>query len=365
MNGQTDEAPMALRSQDLQAIASDASAFPLEYRDARRATPSAKGLDISMVQTDRLAAVRERANVDVRAGLPPLGSLLAFHAASHHGSFAGGAEELRVTPSAISHHIQKLEEFLGVKLFERDAGRTSLTSAGALYAREVERAFDVLGGATRLVSPRAQPVQLLIAAGPSFAARWLQPRLPQFLRAHATARVRLSTLCYRDDIEADRFDIAIVYGRPTSNARLIEPLVTERLRPMCSPELAARIASPADLATVPLIHSVNMLTWPDYLQRIGWAGLQGASDLWLDQSDMAIEAALQSTGVILESRTLAAAELDSGRLVTLFDDHHSFDLTTYYLVKARKQRRSDQVNAFERWLKAAVAEDMRRSGEPA
>ncbi|WP_236841960.1 LysR substrate-binding domain-containing protein [Bosea sp. PAMC 26642] len=224
-----------------------------------------------------------------------------------------------------------------------------------MYAREVEHAFGVLASATSLVAPRAQHGQLLIAAGPSFAARWLQPRLPDFLRANPDARVRLSTLCYRDDIEADRFDIAIAYGRPADSQKLVEPLITERLRPMCSPELAVAIRAAEDLARVPLIHSVNALTWPDYLRRIGQDGLQGANDIWLDQSDMAIEAAVQGAGVILESRVLASAELDSGKLVALFDEEgHSFDVTTYYLVKARKQHRTNQVNAFERWLKTAV-----------
>lgn len=305
--------------------------------------------------TGELNSPEGRSGTKIRAGLPPLGTLLAFRAASQHRSFAGGAHELGVTPSAISHHIQRLEEFLGVKLFDRDAGRTVLTSAGSLYAREVEHAFGVLASATSLVAPRAQHGQLLIAAGPSFAARWLQPRLPDFLRANPDARVRLSTLCYRDDVEADRFDIAIAYGRPADSRKLVEPLITERLRPMCSPELAVAIRDAQDLATVPLIHSVNALTWPDYLRRIGRDGLQGASDIWLDQSDMAIEAAVQGAGVILESRVLASPELDSGKLVALFDEeNHSFDVTTYYLVKARKQHRTNHVNAFERWLKAAV-----------
>jgi LysR family glycine cleavage system transcriptional activator len=308
-----------------------------------------------MAGTSRPQAAENRPVAKTRAGLPPLGALLAFRAASHHGSFVGGAQELGVTPSAISHHIQRLEDFLGVKLFARDAGRTVLTSAGSLYAREVEHAFGVLSNATSLVAPRAQHGQLLIASSPSFAAKWLQPRLAGFLEANPEVQLRLSTLGYRDDVEADRFDIAIAYGRPAASRKSVEPLITERVRPLCSPALAAKIRAPQDLAQATLIHSVNALTWPEYLRRIGQDGLQGAKDLWLDQSDMAIDAAVQGAGVVLESRVLAGEELDSGKLVALFDEErHSFDLTTYYLVKSRKQRRTSQVNAFERWLKTAV-----------
>ncbi|WNJ89834.1 LysR substrate-binding domain-containing protein [Bosea sp. 685] len=296
-----------------------------------------------------------------RVGLPPLNSLLAFRAASRHASFAQGADELGVTPSAISHQIQRLEGFLGVKLFQRDAGRTALTSAGAVYAREVEHAFDVLSDATSLVAPRAQTDHLTIACSPSFAAKWLQPRLPDFLNAHPDVRIRLSTLCYRDDIEADSFDIAVAYGRPAVSHKLIEPLLMERLRPLCSPAHAAtaRLRTPKDLERATLIHSVNALTWPAYMRKIGAGSVRCANEVWLDQSDMAIEAAVRGVGVILESEVLAGDELNKGELVSLFGDKQfSVDLTTYYIVKSRRQRRGNHVDAFEKWLRAAVASEV-------
>src|SRR6202048_1215824 len=110
-----------------------------------------------------------------RPRLPPLKALLAFEAASRHGSFAQGADELGVTPSAVSHQIQQLEEFLGVALFQRHAGRAVLTSAGRTYAREIEHAMGVISEATSLVAPQSQPGPLVIASGHSFAAKWLQP----------------------------------------------------------------------------------------------------------------------------------------------------------------------------------------------
>ena len=113
--------------------------------------------------------------------MPPLKALLAFEAASRHGNFSRAAEEVGVTPSAISHHIQKLEDFLGVQVFSRHAGRVALTNAGRIYASEIARAFATIEGATRLMAPQSQRGNLFIASGPSFAAKWLQPRIANFI----------------------------------------------------------------------------------------------------------------------------------------------------------------------------------------
>ncbi|MCX7362423.1 MAG: LysR substrate-binding domain-containing protein [Alphaproteobacteria bacterium] len=290
--------------------------------------------------------------------MPPLKALLAFEAASRHGSFAQGAEELGVTPSAVSHQIQQLEEFLGVPLFQRHAGRAVLTSAGRTYAREIEHAMGVIAEATTLVAPQSQSGHLVIASGPSFAAKWLQPRLPDFLRAHPDVRVRLSTISAPADLESSRFDIAIAYGSPPASQRHAVPLLVERLRPLCSPALAAAIdlRTPCDLARATLIHSVNGLTWADYLRRAGVGELRPTNELWLDRSTMAIDAAIDGLGVVLESEVLAADELRDGRLVAPFgEDAHTVETTSYFLVRSAGFRSGTQIAAFEKWLRAALA----------
>jgi len=303
------------------------------------------------LQLGSLAAV-------ARPRLPPLKALLAFEAASRHGSFSQGAEELGVTPSAVSHQIQQLEDFLGVPLFQRHAGRATLTSAGRTYAREIEHAMGVIAEATTLVAPQSQSGHLVIASGPSFAAKWLQPRLPDFLRANPDVRVRLSTMSSHDDFASSRFDIAIAYGSPPATQRHVEPLLIERLRPLCSPALAAAIdlRTPQDLARATLIHSVNGLTWVEYLRRVGAGELRPNHELWLDRSTMAIEAAVDGLGVVLESEILAAEELRDGRLVAPFGDHaHTIEATSYYLVRSPGFRSGTQIAAFEKWLRAAIA----------
>ena len=300
-----------------------------------------------------------------RPRLPPLKALLAFEVACRHGSFAQGASELGVTPSAVSHQIQQLEDFLGVALFQRRAGRAVLTDAGRTYVREIEHALTVISEATELVAPQSQSGHLVIAAGPSFAAKWLQPRLPHFMRAHPSIRIRLSTLSSADDLENTRCDLAIVYGAPPSGQPRVEPLLAERLRPLCSPTLAATLdlKAPKDLERATLIHSVNALTWTDYLRQVGSSGLQPRHEIWLDRSTMAIDAAVDGVGVVLESELLAAPELRDGRLVAPFgDDASTVEMTSYFLVRPRGGRIGRQAAAFEKWLREALA--TRSDAEP-
>lgn len=291
--------------------------------------------------------------------MPPLKALLAFEAASRHGSFSRAAEELGVTPSAVSHHIQKLEDFLGVQVFARHAGRAVLTNAGRLYATEIERAFGTIVGATRLVAPQSQRDHLFIASGPSFAAKWLQPRIGNFIEQHPEIGIRLSTITDLRELETVRFDLALAYGcPPAGNGRQIEPFLAERLRPLCSPRLIEQISlrAPADLARATLIHSSNALTWTDYLRKVTGANIKARHELWFDRSTMAIDAAVEGLGVVLESELLAADELEAGTLVAPFN-HPSFEVETvsYYLVRSAEAKGRSHVAAFEAWLRAKIA----------
>jgi LysR family glycine cleavage system transcriptional activator len=291
--------------------------------------------------------------------MPPLKALSAFEAASRHGSFSRAAEELGVTPSAISHHIQKLEDFLGVRVFSRHAGRAALTNAGRLYAGEIERAFGTIMGATRLVAPQSQRDHLFIASGPSFAAKWLQPRIGSFIGQHPGIGIRLSTIADLRDLETIRFDLAIAYGRPpVVNGRQIEPLLAERLRPLCSPRLIEQLGlrEPGDLARATLIHSSNALTWTDYSRKVVGANIKARHELWFDRSTMAIDAAVEGLGVVLESEILAAEELDKGTLVAPFrQPEFEVETVSYYLVRSAEAKGRSHVGAFEAWLRAKIS----------
>jgi LysR family transcriptional regulator, glycine cleavage system transcriptional activator len=215
----------------------------------------------------------------------------------------------------------------------------------------------VIAEATNLVAPQSQRGYLVVASGPSFAAKWLQPRLPEFLRANPKVRIRLSTLSDHDDLETTRFDIAIAYGHPNTSKLDVEPLLLERLRPLCSPALAATLAlhTPQDLLRATLIHSSNGLTWSEYFRRVCGEEVRPDNELWLDRSVMAIEAAVDGLGVVLESELLAAEELNDGRLIAPFNDaQFSIEVTSYYLVRSRGYKTSSQAAAtFETWLRSA------------
>lgn len=292
-----------------------------------------------------------------RAKLPPLRSLLAFEAASRHATFSQAAAELGVTPSAISHQIQQLEDFLGVQLFRRHAGRAVLTDAGQIYARDIKAVFGLIADATQRVAPQSQTGHLVIASSPSFAAKWLQPRLPEFLGANPDVKVRLSTLSGQDRLDRDRCDIAIVYGsRPVAQSH-VEPLLVERLRPLCSPGLAASIElrTPRDLARATLIHSSNALTWSDYLRRIECGDVRPNHELWLDRSTMAIDSAVAGLGVILESELLAEQELRDGRLVAPFHgEAFGIETEAYFVVRPAGYRNGTHAAAFEQWLRGTI-----------
>jgi LysR family transcriptional regulator, glycine cleavage system transcriptional activator len=304
------------------------------------------------------AAETDSSHVGIRSKLPPLNALLAFGAASRHGNFGLAAQELGVTPSAISHQIQKLEDFLGVQLFIRHAGRAVLTKAGQTYASEIAQAFAIITNATRLVAPQSQRGHLVIASGPSFAAKWLQPRIPQFIKDHPEIGIRLSTLSDLKDLESSRFDVAISYGCPPATRGQVEPLLVERLRPLCCPELAdqLQLQTPKDLAKATLIHSINALTWSEYMRRFGAPNLKPRHELWFDRSTMAIDAAVKGLGIVLESEILAAEELKNGALIAPFDDP-KFEVETisYYLVRSADSKGRSHVGAFEAWLRTEIA----------
>lgn len=291
-----------------------------------------------------------------RARFPPLKSLIAFEAATRHESFTQGADEIGITTSAVSHHIQQLEEFLGVPLFQRHAGRAVPTVAGRTYAVEVKKAFDLIANATSLIAPQSWGGHLSIAVPNSFSVKWLQPRLQTFLKANPLFRVRLATL-HTHELDANRYDIAIAHGPQTPGLKLAEPLLVERLRPLCSPQLARelRLKSPKDLAKATLIHSNNPLSWVEYFRRIDNFVVKPAHDLWLDRSAMAIEAAVEGLGVVLESEILAEQELRDGRLIEPFPDPACcVENISYYLLRSSSLRNSAEADVFEKWLRAEL-----------
>lgn len=244
----------------------------------------------------------------------PLSQIRAFEAAARNGSFRAAAAELYVSPSAISHAVQKLEEALGTSLFDRHGRSIRLNTTGSSLVRHVEAAFDEIRTGVELVSQR-RPRLLRVHCAPSFAAKWLLPHLNNFLGRHPDIELRVASSAETVDLERDEFDIDIRYGSDPTRGVVSIPLAIETVMPLCSPRLAAAIAAPANLLSLPLIQSeAKSVGWSD------WFAANGVTEaatfgLRFDRSFLAVAAAASGLGVALESDLLGAAELRSGVLV--------------------------------------------------
>ncbi|CAO3413324.1 transcriptional regulator GcvA [Azospirillum argentinense] len=292
--------------------------------------------------------------------LPPLNTLRLFEAAGRHQSFKAAAEELHLTPSAVSHGIQTLEDWLGVELFLRGNRSLSLTPAGHAYLPRVRDALQSLALATESVPGRAPSGRLSVSAAPTFALRWLIPRLPAFRERHPAITVALDTAHRVVEFPRDGIDAGIRLGRGDWPGLAALKLMEEDLVPVAAPALAARIACPADLATVPLLHVADVSEdWTAWAEAAGLPpsalddGLKRG--LRLDAIHMAVDAAVRGLGVIIGRRPTVDPELTSGQLVEVMGPRLRAK-SAYWLVTAQDSLRRPEVAAFRAWMRAEFAQ---------
>ncbi|AWJ88689.1 LysR family transcriptional regulator [Azospirillum baldaniorum] len=292
--------------------------------------------------------------------LPPLNTLRLFEAAGRHQSFKAAAEELHLTPSAVSHGIQTLEDWLGVELFLRGNRSLSLTPAGQTYLPRVRDALQSLALATESVPGRAPSGRLSVSAAPTFALRWLIPRLPAFQERHPAITVALDTAHRVVEFPRDGIDVGIRLGRGDWPGLAALKLMEEDLVPVAAPALAARIACPADLATVPLLHVADVSEdWTAWAEAAGLPpsalddGLKRG--LRLDAIHMAVDAAVRGLGVIIGRRPTIDPELASGQLVEVMGPRLRAK-SAYWLVTAQDSLRRPEVAAFRSWMRAEFAQ---------
>ncbi|MGJ4962788.1 LysR substrate-binding domain-containing protein [Bradyrhizobium sp. SZCCHNRI1009] len=285
----------------------------------------------------------------------PISSIRAFEAAARTGSFRDAANELHLTPSAVSHAIRKLETTLRTVLFERTARSVRLTPAGENLMRHAGAAFDQLRRGLEEVAARG-PQLVRVHSAPSFAAQWLTPRLARFLAAHPKLEVRLAANTDYARFKNDDFDIDIVYGQPHAEGVEIVPLAEETVTPLCSPALAATIKRPADLLERTLIRSdVKQIQWHQWFAANGLEppALHG---MRFDRSFLALATATEGLGVALESTLLAERELASGRLVApLAGRATDVRYVGHRLVFPRNAHQRTAVRAFADWITSELS----------
>ena len=298
--------------------------------------------------------------------LPPLNGLRAFEAAARLMSFSKAADELHVTPAAISQQIKSLEAFYGTALFHRSTRALSLSDAGAAALPLLSEGFDRLAEGTEILDSPLRSGLLTISVTPSFGSKWLLPRLDGFRELYPEYEVRIDASNDRADFTRDGVDIALRYGRGHYPGLVAEQLMPETAFPVCSPALLEGehpLRQPEDLIHHVLLH-VNWKTesaaapsWRMWLAAAGIGELQAAGGLHFTMDEMAAQAAVNGMGVLLTGTSFIADDLKAGRLVQPFPKE--IRLATEfrnYLVYPERSAQSPKVQAFRDWALSEARE---------
>ena len=304
--------------------------------------------------------------------LPPLNSLRAFEAAARHLSFKKAAEELHVTPAAISQQIRGLEDYCGVELFRRLTRALVLTDAGKAALPALRDGFDRLAEGAEAMRAAGQGGVITVSVAPSFGAKWLVPRLDRFRDAQPEFDVRIDATDALASFSGDGVDVALRYGRGVYRGLKAECLMSEVAFPVCSPRLLEKgppLERPEDLRHHTLLHVQWKMeddaapNWRMWLKAAGIEGVDPERGPRFTLENMAVEAAIEAQGVAIVSGALVEADLKAGRLVRPFPAAVS-EATAfcYYLVYPEARAADPKVAAFRDWVHDEIARDRRLAG---
>jgi LysR family glycine cleavage system transcriptional activator len=296
--------------------------------------------------------------------LPPLNSLRAFEVAARRGGFAGAAEELHVTPAAVSHQVKTLESYLGIRLFKRLSRGLTLTEAGRELMPQLSRGFDHFARAVGSLKTGELSGKLTISAPPSLATLWLVPRLDSFLQTYPEIQVRVLATDRPPDLDAGEADLRIPYGLgnyPGFKSRL---LMRETIFPVCAPSLLNHtpLRRFGDLRHHTLLEDIKVdvgeptMTWKRWLRDAGVDSAPSGRRVEFSNSILLTEAAVRGQGVALGRLSLVRDHLATGRLMRPLKAARSADFA-YYTVTTQAGAERRRVQAFLRWLDDQVAHD--------
>lgn len=299
--------------------------------------------------------------------LPPLNALRLFEAAARHASFKRAAEELHVTPSAVSHAIQGLEEWLGAELFHRGTRGLTLTPAGSRLAGAANQALALLAAATERVRAGRATGTLSVSSAPTFAARWLLPRLPRFAAQHPDVQVSIDTSRRRVELAPGGIDLAIRMAHEAAPGGTWNRLVEVSLIPVCSPAVWARFGDRlAEMfANVPLIHVTSVSDeWAAWFRSAGITPPDLERGLRVDTIQMSIDAAAQGLGIALGRKPLIDEDVSQGRLVEVGGPVIAGSVS-YWLVGADSTFERREIRLFRSWLLSELDGGRAASSGPA
>jgi LysR family glycine cleavage system transcriptional activator len=304
-----------------------------------------------------------------RRRLPPLVALRTFEVVARHLSLVQAADELCVTPAAVSHQIRTLEAHLGVPLFRRAGRSIALTDAGQTFLPGIRGAFEMMGEAVGQLEGMNQASVLTVSVAPSFAVKWLMPRLDHFQKLHPNIDVRVAATTQLSNFTSDNVDIAIRYGKGSYPDLAVEHLLSEAVIPVCSPALLKekRLHQPKDLSVITLLHDDSpdsdptCPNWQVWLRARGATNVDVARGPRFTQSSLVLDAAIQGSGVALAKVTLVENDLREGRLVKLFEAPQPVDFA-YYIVAPHRLLSLPKVAAFAAWLRSEASNEAHRAG---
>jgi LysR family glycine cleavage system transcriptional activator len=286
--------------------------------------------------------------------LPHLNGIRAFEAAARSGSFSGAAAELHVTPAAVSRMVRLLEDRIGVRLFEREANKLRLTQAGRSYQVGLAPILDALVLLTDQVKATTSGRVLTVGVGPTFAVRWLIPRLAAFRDIAPDIEVRITTGGAAAPF-ADDWTCGIKLGDGRWPGLTSERLFDADLVPVCNPRLAQRLRSPHDLKASALLRVAHARSdWPTWLKAAGTPGLAASGPVF-EFYHQALQAACDGVGVALGIRPYIDDDLKAGRLVAPFALSVPKG-SRWYLIFREARRDDPALTAFRDWLKTAAGE---------
>ena len=284
--------------------------------------------------------------------LPPLNSLKSFEAAGRLLSFTRAAQELNVTQAAVSHQIKVIEEFLGVALFVRAPRKLVLTEQGKTLLPDVIEAFDKVSNAIGAIKQEPSSKMISVRLAPSFAAKWLSPRLKYFWLQYPEIDLCLYHAHPAVDFDREEIDIAVTYGKGDWPGVVVDPILSLDFFPVCTPTFMSNdkpLSNIDNLRYYSLLHDANYECWADWLKLANIDGINASKGTIIDDTNVLIQAAVDGQGVALGSTTFVQDLLDSGKLIKPFDITLVNEFA-YYIVCPEAHLKNPSVQAFKNWL---------------
>jgi LysR family transcriptional regulator of beta-lactamase len=285
----------------------------------------------------------------------PLNALRAFEVSARHLNFTRAADELNLTPTAVSQHVRNLEQRFGKPLFRRVPRGLALTDEGLALLPVLAESFERIAASLEGFKEAGPRDVLSVGAVGTFAVGWLLPRLREFQQAQPRIDLRIFTNNNRVDLAGEGLDFALRFGDGHWHGTVALPLMRAPLAPLCAPAIAQRLRSPRDLGREALLRSYRADEWSAWFAAAGLAAPSIVRGVVFDSSLAMAEAAAQGAGVALLPTAMFTRELRSGRLVKVFATE--IDVGGYWLTRLRSRRETAAMRAFRDWLLRAVNPD--------